>query len=156
MIKNFFNVAGADAVKRIAEWIRHKFYTKTEIDDMLSAGMKYEVVEELPATGEAGTVYLVPKQSAGTSDVYDEYIYVDGSFEHIGSTEIDLSNYYTKTQADDLLDGKVDKVNGKGLSTNDFTTAEKTKLGGIEAGAEVNVQSDWNQSDSTKDDYIKN
>lgn len=156
MIKNFFNVAGADAVKRIAEWIRHKFYTKTEIDDMLSAGMKYEVVNELPATGEAGTVYLVPKQSAGTGDVYDEYIYVDGSYEHIGSTEIDLSNYYTKTQADDLLGDKVDKESGKGLSTNDFTTAEKTKLGGIEAGAEVNVQSDWNQSDNTKDDYIKN
>lgn len=156
MIKNFFNVAGADAVKRIAEWIRHKFYTKSEIDDMLSAGMKYKVVNELPATGEAGTFYLVPKQSAGTGDVYDEYIYVDGSFEHIGSTEIDLSNYYTKAQTDNLLGDKVDKVNGKGLSTNDFTTAEKTKLGGIEAGAEVNVQSDWNQGDSTKDDYIKN
>ena len=156
MIKNFFNVAGADAVKRIAEWIRHKFYTKTEIDDMLSAGMKYKVVNELPATGEAGTVYLVPKQSAGTGDVYDEYIYVDGSFEHIGSTEIDLSNYYTKAEADNLLGDKVDKESGKGLSTEDFTTAEKTKLGGIEAGAEVNVQSDWNQGDSTKDDYIKN
>lgn len=156
MIKNFFNVAGFDAVKRIAEWIKQKFYTKAEIDDMLSAGMKYKVVNELPATGEVGTFYLVPKQSAGTGDVYDEYIYVDGSYEHIGSTEIDLSNYYTKTQADDLLDDKVDKVSGKGLSTEDYTTAEKNKLGGIEAGAEVNVQSDWNQSDSTKDDYIKN
>lgn len=156
MIKNFFKVAGADAVKRIAEWIRTKFYTKAEIDDMLSAGMKYEVVEELPATGEAGTVYLVPKQTAGTGNVYDEYIYVDGSYEHIGSTEIDLSNYYTKTEADNLLDDKVDKVNGKGLSTEDYTTAEKNKLGGIEAGAKVNVQSDWNESDNTKDDYIKN
>lgn len=154
--RNFFIVAGADAVKRIAEWIKQKFYTKAEIDDMLSAGMKYKVVNELPATGETGTFYIVPKQSAGTGDVYDEYIYVDGSFEHIGSTEIDLSNYYTKTQADDLLDDKVDKVNGKGLSTNDFTTTEKNKLSSIENGAEVNVQSDWNQSDSTKDDYIKN
>ena len=33
------------------------------------------------------------------------------------------------------LSGKVDKVNGKGLSTNDYTTAEKNKLAGIEAGA---------------------
>ena len=39
---------------------------------------------------------------------------------------------------------------------NNFTTAEKTKLSGIESGAEVNVQSDWNQTDNTKDDYIKN
>lgn len=54
------------------------------------------------------------------------------------------------------LDGKVDKVSGKGLSTNDFTTAEKNKLAGIASGAEVNVQSDWNQVTTTADDYIKN
>ncbi|MBR3499765.1 MAG: hypothetical protein IKO05_12400 [Selenomonadaceae bacterium] len=37
------------------------------------------------------------------------------------------------------LSGKVDKVSGKGLSTEDFTTAEKTKLGGVEEGAQVNI-----------------
>lgn len=37
------------------------------------------------------------------------------------------------------LSGKVDKVSGKQLSTNDYTTAEKTKLGGVAAGAQVNV-----------------
>ena len=37
------------------------------------------------------------------------------------------------------LDGKVDKVNGKGLSTEDYTTSEKTKLSGIATGAQVNV-----------------
>lgn len=51
---------------------------------------------------------------------------------------------------------KVDKVTGKGLSTNDFTDAEKSKLSGIAEGAEVNVQADWNQATSTADDYIKN
>lgn len=54
------------------------------------------------------------------------------------------------------LNGKVDKVSGKGLSTNDYTTAEKTKLDGIESGAEVNVQADWSEADSTADDFIKN
>lgn len=38
------------------------------------------------------------------------------------------------------LDNKVDKETGKGLSTNDYTTAEKNKLNGIEEGAEVNPQ----------------
>jgi len=42
------------------------------------------------------------------------------------------------------LDLKVDKVTGKGLSSEDYTTAEKTKLGTIATGAEVNVNSDWN------------
>lgn len=37
------------------------------------------------------------------------------------------------------LGNKVDKVSGKGLSTNDYTTSEKTKLSGIETGAEVNI-----------------
>lgn len=42
------------------------------------------------------------------------------------------------------LDGKVDKVSGKQLSTNDFTNADKLKLDGIQNGAEVNVNADWN------------
>lgn len=74
----------------------------------------------------------------------------------ITSVVNDLINYYTKVQADTLLSGKVDKVTGKGLSTNDFTNADVTKLNGIEAGAEVNVQADWNQTNVDADDYIKN
>jgi hypothetical protein len=57
---------------------------------------------------------------------------------------------------DSAIGNKVDKVSGKGLSTNDYTTAEKDKLADIAEGAEVNVQSDWNQTDSTADDFIKN
>ena len=49
---------------------------------------------------------------------------------------------------------KVDKVTGKGLSTEDYTSAEKTKLAGIAEGAEENVQSDWNASSG--DAFIKN
>lgn len=37
-----------------------------------------------------------------------------------------------------------------------FTSAEKTKLSGIETGAEVNVQADWNTSDTSSDAFIKN
>jgi hypothetical protein len=43
-----------------------------------------------------------------------------------------------------LQTDKVDKIPGKGLSTEDYTTAEKSKLAGIQAGAEVNVNADWN------------
>jgi len=39
----------------------------------------------------------------------------------------------------ELVNGKVDKVDGKGLSTNDYTSDEKTKLTGIATGAQVNV-----------------
>jgi len=43
--------------------------------------------------------------------------------------------YYTETEIDTKLAGKVDKVSGKGLSTNDFTNVYKNKLDGIEEGA---------------------
>lgn len=54
------------------------------------------------------------------------------------------------------LGNKVDKVSGKGLSANDFTTALLNKLNGIASGAEVNVQADWNVTDSSSDAFIKN
>ena len=50
---------------------------------------------------------------------------------------------------------KVDKVSGKVLSTNDYTTVEKNKLAGIATGAEVNVQADWSVTDAGSDAYIK-
>lgn len=51
-------------------------------------------------------------------------------------TEDTLSYYTSKLKT--LISGKVDKVSGKGLSTKDYTEAEKTKLAGIAAGAQVN------------------
>ena len=56
----------------------------------------------------------------------------------------------------DSLENKVEKVNGKGLSTNDYSTEEKEKLSNIESEAQVNVQSDWNVTDNTSDAFIKN
>lgn len=52
--------------------------------------------------------------------------------------------------------GLVASETGKGLSANDYTDTEKTKLSGIEAGAEVNVQADWDEADSSADGFIKN
>lgn len=54
------------------------------------------------------------------------------------------------------IGNKVDKVAGKGLSTNDYSTSEKNKLKWIASGAEVNVQSDWSVTDSESDAFIKN
>lgn len=50
----------------------------------------------------------------------------------------------TITQHAQDIGNKVDKVTGKGLSTNDYTNDEKTKLGAIEAGAQKNVKPNWN------------
>ena len=68
----------------------------------------------------------------------------------------DATDYAKVTDVNISLATKVDKETGKGLSTNDFTDADKTKLDGIEDGAEVNVQSDWTETDTGADSYILN
>lgn len=52
--------------------------------------------------------------------------------------DLDLLSYF-KSKLDLLFANKVDKENGKGLSSNDYTANEKTKLANIAAGAQVNV-----------------
>lgn len=78
----------------------------------------------------------------------------------MGVTEKDFMGTNSLNQLLTLLNTEFAKyvlaVNGKGLSTEDFTTALKSKLEGIASGAEVNVQSDWAQADTDADDFIKN
>lgn len=69
--------------------------------------------------------------------------YVDDTVAAVDVTE-QISGKADKTYVDSKLDTKVDKVSGKQLSTNDYTNDDKTKLAGIAAGAEVNVNADWN------------
>ena len=156
----------------------------------------FQIVEPLPATGENNIIYLVPRTEPSVYNEFYEYIWINDAWESLGplKIDIDLTNYYTKSEVNALLndkvdvddfnlhvldtdnphevtkvqvglgnvdntsdlnkpistatqtalDTKVDKIVGKGLSTEDYTTVEKTKLAGIEEGAEVNVQSDWN------------
>lgn len=60
-------------------------------------GISYSVVETLPTTGEAGYIYLV-SNNGENPNIYDEYIWVNETYEKIGTTEIDLSNYATKDE----------------------------------------------------------
>lgn len=85
-------------------------YTKAETDakiaDELSKfdHLDYEIVAALPATGEAGVRYLVKHP---TDAQYEEYIYVNNTWNDIGSTDsVDLSSYYNKTETDALLDAQ--------------------------------------------------
>ena len=116
-----------------------------------------EVVQTLPTTDiKTKTLYLVPKSLSEQGDVYDEYLYINSTWEHIGSTEADLSNYYNRTEVDtkidslnELLNSKVDKVTGQGLSANNFTDGYKTKLDGIATGATKNTVENSLTSTST-------
>ena len=110
-----------------------KFQTETQVSTAISKAvaaadhLKRKVVNstadiDLKAADASQYIYMVSKGTAGEADKYDEYMVIDGVLEKMGDWGVDLSGY-------------VQKETGKGLSTNDYTTAEKTKLGGIEEGA---------------------
>lgn len=75
-------------------------FTKQEVNNLISAitTMDIQVVQTLPTQDiSTTTIYLVPKTTSETNDAYDEYIYVSNAWEHIGSTQVDLTNYVTNT-----------------------------------------------------------
>ena len=89
----------------------------------------FEVVSELPTSNIKGNkFYLTPNNENIDKNIYDINIYVDNNWETIDSLEFDISNYPTTSEVTILLNGKVDIVEGKGLSSNDFTDALKNKL----------------------------
>lgn len=122
------------------------------IEAINNAGGKTVVVTELPTKGDVNKIYLIPNKSSRANDVYDEYIYLiteqKTGWEFLGNKHVDvnLKDYYTKAEVNKAIEGvegrttsalalKVDKVDGKQLSTNDYTTSEKNKLQGIATNA---------------------
>lgn len=118
------------------------YYTKTETDTAISEAIgnlgtlfrfkgRVDTVNDLPASdNQQGDVYLVGAESAGE---FAEYYWTGTFFDYMGkTTSVDLTDYYKKTDVDNLLNNKVDKVDGKRLSTEDFTTELKNKLNSLE------------------------
>lgn len=80
-------------------------YSQQEINNLIGAikTVSMKVLPERPTTGEANIIYLIPSPKQETNNVYDEWIYVDNKWEKIGSTQADLTNYYTKEEVNTLL-----------------------------------------------------
>ena len=101
------------------------YFTAAEIADIESDiinqidTLKKQIVQTLPVSDiDPNTIYLVPKQSASQGDIYDEWLYINNAWEHIGSTQVDLTDYYNKTQTDTLLAAKQDNlVSGTNIKT---------------------------------------
>ena len=122
-------------------YLKTETYTQSEVNDLISqlASLSVEIVESLPTTDiSTATIYLI--NVSGTNN-YNQWMYINNTWSNIGSTSVDLTNYYTKTQTDTLLNNKVDKVSGKGLSTNDFTNTYKSVLDNYTVDSTLNSTS---------------
>ena len=96
-------------------YLKTDTYSKNEVDQLISAINQFELVSVavLPTASAStmGKLYFVPSADPQTSNVKDEYITLavtennDTTYywECIGSTTVDLTNYYTKTQTDTAI-----------------------------------------------------
>ena len=71
-----------------------------------------QIVNSLPASGPVSTMYCVPLPSGEQTEIkkYEEYFYISSAWEKVGTATIDLSSYYTKTEADAITDALDDKI----------------------------------------------
>lgn len=130
-------------------------YTKDEANTAIAAAvanahhLKREIVSVLPEVSEANedTIYMVP--DAGSTDaagsnksVYTEYMLVNGAFERIGTSDVDLGNYFTKDQVTDAIS------TAKGEAATDAQTkADAAKAAAIAtAAADATTKADAAQA----------
>ena len=101
----------ADKATTLAGYGISDAYTKGQTDSKIAEAvaaaphLKRTIVEDLPDTGEAdeNTIYMVPQGGGSVDDPgtstshYNEYMLINGEFELIGSSQVDLSGYATET-----------------------------------------------------------
>lgn len=145
----------ADKATTLAGYGIANAYTKDEANTAIAAAvanahhLKREIVSVLPEVSEANedTIYMVP--DAGSTDtagsnksVYTEYMLVNGAFERIGTSDVDLGNYFTKDQVTDAIS------TAKGEAATDAQTkADAAKAAAIAtAAADATTKADAAQA----------
>lgn len=97
-------------------------YWMKSISTNSTGGLSKKIVEELPTTGiDESTIYLIRKITPGENDVYNEYMYIEGKWELIGNTAVDLSGYYTQEQIDTKISTINAELEEKLTSTSDIS-----------------------------------
>ena len=97
-------------------------YTKTETNNAIAKAiaevdhLSREIVEILPENANANVIYMVRREGGTGQDVYNEYMYINGAWEIIGDTSVDLTGYAKK---EDILVKSV---------SSDFTVTEAGQL----------------------------
>lgn len=113
---------------------------KTVNIDLSTYAKKSDIASAYNYKGSKATYANLPTTGNEVGDVWNvesdgmNYAWTGSAWDALGAS-VDLSGYATTEAMNAALANKVDAVSGKGLSTNDYTTAEKNKLAGLSAPA---------------------
>lgn len=123
----------ADKATTLAGYGISDAYTKTQADSAISAAiakaphLKREIVEQLPEVTVANdsTIYMVGTGAGSETSVYKEYMLINGKFELLGDSKVDLTNYATKTEVETA---KNDAITAAGTAADTKIATEIGKL----------------------------
>lgn len=138
--------------------LNSNYYNKTEIDALITGGegadfLKMEFVDKLPPEGKANTFYFVKSEFPQEQNSYNEYVWDDKSksYEIVSKTD-----YITEKKVGEMIpsvyDSQITIQQGdtvKGTFTLNQSVNKTITLDAV-------VQSDWNQSNTSALDFIKN
>lgn len=128
----------ANAATTLAGYGITDAYTKTATDSAIATAvanaghLKREIVEALPAVDAANehTIYMVAKTGGAGNQHYDEYMLINGAFEKIGDSAVDLTDYATKTE---VATAKSEAIST--AATDATSKANKAKTDAVAAAA---------------------
>jgi hypothetical protein len=149
LIANFIT---ASTQNLVYYYLKSETYSAAQVDQLIAAikQFTYEAVAELPTASAqtVGKIYLVPNADPQQGNVKDEYITLTTteestttySWECIGSTTIDLSNYYTKTQTDAAITAALNAALSSYVTSAQMTQALTLALANYYTKSDIDTQ----------------
>lgn len=92
----------------------YKISASTIRDYILQGETSISVVQHLPSTGMPNKIYLLANESGKPNNIYDEYIWINSSWEFLGNKIVELENYYTKAEIDSKISDIQNQINNGG------------------------------------------
>ena len=107
-----------DAYKKTEVYAKAEVYTQTETDNKISAAvanaghLKRTIVETLPdvASADTNTIYMKLEDGDSSDNKYIEWMVINGAWEKVGTSDVDLSGYLQKTEVTAITNGEIDTV----------------------------------------------
>ena len=131
MVTKFLDLTGLTKYDQLI-----KAWVKALTDGLKSVSIsKVDTLPEVSAA-QQNVIYFVPSDNAAGDNIYDEYILIDGKFEFIGTTAVDLSDYATQTWVTQQITAAIAAIT-KATSSKDglMSKEDKAKLDSIAEGA---------------------
>ena len=125
-------------------YLKTETYTKEEVNSLINdlTSLSFEIVARLPVTDiSANTIYLINMGD----NAYMQYMYINSEWAQLGTTSVDLANYYTKAQVNTFLNGKQNTLIFDSVPTS-MSTNPVTSGGVFNALAEKQNSLTWDSA----------